>query len=199
LKRSVAALLGVAFTLAAALGGPTGASATAPSLASRLLTANELPKGWSEQKTVSSGGAGCLHNIFEIPGARQSAHAAVTFTEAGGVPEVEEVLAAYVIPVGQAFDRVLAEMDGCKVISGTASGQKVTGTNRPMPFARYGQASAAFDVHFLIAGTSLGEYALVVRLGGILVGLVEADTGTPSLSLFKLVVNLAMTKLELTA
>jgi hypothetical protein len=92
--------------------------------------------------------------------------------------------------------RIVADLTACKHPSGTSGGAKVTGGMlRQMSFPYYGDASEAFAVSFTIQGTTYGEDLLVVRKGGIVMGISEGDLLPVNLNQFQGFVNKAIKKL----
>jgi hypothetical protein len=195
-KRFAIAALAFAVVLVGAAPGLSSASSTkAPKLTNMLLTIRQMPIGWTVASSSGSHGIGCLHDVFEPRGTPQTGHAEVTFTGSGGLPEVEEVLATYSVPPKTAFSRIVGPLDGCKHVAGTLGRAKWTGTVARVSFPQLGNQSAAFYVTLRTKGTSLGQYALVVRQGAVLLGLSDGSVGKPRLSQFEQFAKLAVTKL----
>jgi len=166
-------MLAGAFVLAT-LGIPTVPPASAAAgqpLASRLLSISQMPAGWSVDTSPSSG-VGCLVRILEPTGIKQTGSAGVEFEHDGTVPAVVEKLATF-SNAKIAYQRIVANLAGCKRLNGTTRGVKVIGTVGEMSFPSYGDASEAFAARFTLEGTSVGEDILIVRDGSIVMGIDE--------------------------
>jgi hypothetical protein len=194
LRRVLAGLVAV---LVASVASSTTASASTPKLRALLLTAAQMPKGWSADYTppTASGGVGCLHDTFEIRGAHQITAAEVQLSASSGLPQVEEKLVIYSVPAQQAFAKIAGVIGSCKHVSGMSAGSKMTGTVVPLSLPSYGDQSTGFDVIFKYKGLTLDEYILVVRHGDIVLGLTDGALGPPGLSQFEHYAQLALAKL----
>jgi hypothetical protein len=173
----------------------TAASASSPKLSAKLLSIGQMPIGWSVVSSAGGGGAGCLSNILEPKGIKQTAKASVSFEDNGNVPEVDEALATFT-NAKTGYKKIVANLMACKHFSGKSGGQKVTGTIGQMSFPHYGDASAAFAVSFTVQGTALGEDLLIVRAGSIVMGINEGDLVSVEVSQFQGFVNKAVAKLS---
>jgi hypothetical protein len=156
------------------MGMMTSASASTPKLSSELLSVGQMPIGWSVDNSSSGSGIGCLANILEPKGIRQTSHASVYFAGSGNRPVIEEALAT-LTNATTAYKKIVATLNGCKNISGTKGGVRATGSVGQMSFPHHGNASAAFSVSLVTQGTTIGEDFLVVRKGNVVMGIIEAD------------------------
>jgi hypothetical protein len=194
-----AALL-IAASLATAIAPAQGSvpvrKEKAPTLASMLLTVSQMPIGWSVDNTQSSGSTSCLGKILEPTGIKQTGSATVNFADNGSVPEVGEKLATYAVPASKVFAKIVATIDRCKTLTGTAGGYKMTGTVGQMSFPRYGDQSAAFAATLTAEELTYGEDVLVVRKGSILFGIAEDSLGSPDLSQFQSFVGAALKRVQ---
>jgi hypothetical protein len=169
--------------------------AKAPMLASMLLAVRQMPTGWNVDNSPGSG-FGCLHNVLEPPGVKQTAGAAVTFQDQGALPQVEEKLATYTTAAGKVFAMIIGTLDRCKHFSGSSGGHKVTGTVGQMSFPGYGVQSAAFVASFTISGLTADEDVLIVRKGDVLVGMSEGAISSPNVAQFQGFVRLALARVH---
>jgi hypothetical protein len=133
-----------------------------------------MPTGWSIDNSSSGGGVGCLANILEPKGIKQTSYASIDLDDNGNTPVVEERLATY-SNATTAYKKIVATLSACKHVSGTSGGVKGTGTVGQMSFPHYGTTSAAFAVSLLIQGTTLGADLLIVRKGNVVMGIEEVD------------------------
>jgi hypothetical protein len=172
----------------------TPAVATSAKLSARLLTISQMPIGWSVVPSSGGGGIGCLKTVLEPKGVKQTATAQSDFQNSGGSLEVLEKLATF-YDATTAYKKIVTTLKGCKAVSGTSSGKKVTGTVGAMSFPNYGSASAAFTVTFTIQGSAAFEDFLVVREGSVVMGLSEGGSSPINVSQFQGFVSKAMKRL----
>jgi hypothetical protein len=187
--------IGVAVAIALSMGMMTSASASAPKLSSELLSVGQMPTGWSVDNSSGGSGIGCLANILEPKGIKQTSHANVDFDDNGNTPLVEEKLSTY-SNAKTAYKKVVATLNDCKHVSGTSGGTKGTGTVGQMSFPHYGNASAAFSVSLVTQGTTYGVDLLIVRKGNIIMGIQEADLPPVDVSQFQGFVVKALAKVK---
>jgi hypothetical protein len=91
-----------------------------------LLSISQMPTGWAVY-SGSSNGLGCLANVLEPKGIKQTARATVEFEDNGSVPAVVERLVTFRnAKIG--YQKIVSHLQGCKHLSGTASGQTFSGT-----------------------------------------------------------------------
>jgi hypothetical protein len=166
--------IGVAVAVALSMGMMTSASASTPKLSSELLSVGQMPTGWSIDNSSSGSGPGCLANILEPKGIKQTSHATVFFAGSGNIPVIEEALATFTNAT-TAYKKIVATLNGCKHIIVTTGRRKGTYTVGQMSFPHYGNASSAFSVSIVAQGTTVGEDFLIVRKGNVVMGMIEAD------------------------
>lgn len=157
-------------------GGP-------PNLNAELLTAADMPAGWSVDSTTASaaGGRGC----FDVAGALKpdrQAHASFT-GGASGMPLFAESIGWFQHDAHAAFaaaDRVLTM---CHTLSFSADGETFHGTVAPLPFPSLGDESAAFQVSVWATGQAgapaLGLELVLVRRGATVLSTQLVDAGAP--------------------
>ena len=171
------------------------ALASPPKLAPMLLSINQMPTGWSVT-SASSGHVGCYGNALALKTIKQTATAVVEFQGSSGLPDVGEALATYT-NAKAAYSKIVANLAACKHFSGTANGNKVTGTMGQMSFPRYGNASEAFAVNLTTQGVSSGlEDKLIVRQGSVIMLIQEGNLASVNLRQFKGFVKLAVAKVR---
>lgn len=192
-KRTLATI-----AFAAALVVPTGilstaASASPPKLSTKLLSIGQMPTGWAVYNTPSNG-VGCLANIFEPKGVKQTASASVEFEDNGNVPAVVERLVTF-SNAKTGYQKIVANLTACKRLSGTTGGQKFSGSVGQASFPHYGNASDAFEASFTLQGESIGEDIVIVREGSIVMGTDEGDLSPVDTSQFQGFVAKALKKL----
>ena len=168
--------IGVAVAVAAALsmGMMTSASASTPKLSSELLSVGQMPVGWSVDNSSSGSGPGCLANIVEPQGIKQTSNATVFFAGIGNIPVIEETLATFTNAT-TAYKKIVATLNGCKHIVVTSGARKGTYTVGQMSFPHYGNASGAFAVSIVTPGPTIGEDFFIARKGNVVMGMIEAD------------------------
>jgi hypothetical protein len=188
--------IGVAVAVALSMGMMTSAaSASTPKLSSELLSIGQMPTGWSVDNSPSGSGVGCLANILEPKGIKQTSYASVAIDDNGNTPLVTEKLSTY-SNAKTAYKKIVATLNGCKHASGTSGGVKGTGTVGQMSFPHYGNASAAFSISIVIQGTTVGEDLLIVRKSNVVMGIAEADIPPVDVSQFQGFVVKALAKLR---
>ena len=192
-KRTLATI-----ALAAALIVPTGilstvASASTPNLSAKLLGIGQMPTGWAVYNEPSNG-LGCLASILEPKGIKQTASASVEFENNGNVPAVVERLATF-SNAKTGYQKIVANLNACKRLSGTTGGQKFSGTVGQASFPHYGNASAAFEASFTIQSESIAEDIVIVREGSIVMGIDEGDLPPVDTSQFQGFIAKALKKL----
>ena len=151
---AVVLLLGV---MVAVLVSGCGGSSTASRLQSRLLSAADLPAGWS---AVAAGASRvkvtdtpCLAHLAKRP--RGWSYQTASFVEGKAIPNLGEVLAtgAQVDQVWNRFDRALASCRSALLRLGST---KVEATVFRLAFPRLGRASYAYAWAFTLAGIRVG-------------------------------------------
>ena len=166
--------IGVAAAVALSMGMMTSASASTPKLLSELLSISQMPTGWSVDNTSSGSGPGCLANIVQPKGIKQTSNATVFFAGIGNIPVIEETLATFTNAT-TAYKKIVATLNGCKHIVVTSGARKGTWAVGQMSFPHYGNASAAFAVSFVTPGPTISEDFFIVRKGNVVMGMIEAD------------------------
>jgi pimeloyl-ACP methyl ester carboxylesterase len=170
------AILAAAALLTTGCGGP-GGSDTAQS---RLLSAADLPAGWSatpvSQKAVQTS-ASCLSGL-------SANHQGYTFTSAAfvqgtSIPSLGEVLAAG--PQAQRqWQSLGSALARCRTATITVGGVTAPVTIRPMSFPRVGSGSTAYAWTFTVSGIPVGDDLILFRAGSYEGYLTYADVGSPS-------------------
>ncbi|HUY16242.1 MAG TPA: hypothetical protein VMV11_01645 [Acidimicrobiales bacterium] len=70
--------------------------------------------------------------------------------------------------------KIVATLANCRRVNGLSGSQRVTGTVKKLKTRSYGDASAAFAVKLDIQGTTIGNDIVIVRKGGVVMGVEEA-------------------------
>ncbi len=167
----VTALLSLAITFA-------GATASSPpSLSSELLGVSAMPAGWSVAHPSGSADLGCFHSLMNRPGVRPTTYAKVGFENSGTQQVFVEALATYV-NARDAYQSIIAAMSGCKRVDGFTAGKATTVVAKRTSFATEGDASAAFARRLVIEGITMRADMLVIRKGGVIMGIEEGGLAT---------------------
>jgi pimeloyl-ACP methyl ester carboxylesterase len=158
---------------------PSGAPSPARALQGRLLSAADLPAGWSAvppRPMSTQTDESCLSGLTASPAGYQ--HATAAFVEGTSIPSLGEVLAAG--PQGQqgwqSLGRVLA---GCRTATITIGKVKAAVTIQPLPFPRVGSTSSAYAWAFTIGGIRLGVDIVLFKAGTDTGYVTYADLGSP--------------------
>lgn len=182
----------------------TGVGATAATVSkgddvrAMLLTLSDMPSGWTKTSSPTGGGsslrtAGCLK--MRPSRSRPVERAAVSFEGSQGLPALDESIAEYDHPIDHGFARVVRLLDDCRTLTLTINGEKVTYHIAEMPFAPYGDQSAAFQIRFVFEGISAAADLLVVRENDLALVLAEVNIPLPSLDQFEHFAKVATSKL----
>jgi hypothetical protein len=194
------AALKIAFMAAVALlvgslgTAATPASASTPKLSAILLDIGQMPTGWVVD-SAGGNGLGCLANILEPKGVKQTAKASVEFDDNGSLPGVAEGLATFSNAI-TGYKKIDSKLNACKRLSGTSGGQRFNGTVGQMSFPHYGNASAAFQASITIEGSIIAEDIVIVRKGTIVMGLDEGNLASVKVSQFQGFVKKAVAKIR---
>jgi len=181
-------LVVAATLLATSLASASASSAATPSQAklnSQLLSIRQMPAGWFVGNAATANGAGCLRNLLEPPGVKQTRSAEVLFLAKGDLPIVDEKLATY-SNVSTAYSKIITAINACKVVNGLSpSGHHVTGTVTRVAWTHYGNASSAYVMTLSSLGVTLHYDYLIVRKHQTIVGILEANAFSVSTSQFR--------------
>lgn len=186
----LASILGLSVLLQSAT-----ATASHVRLSTELLSAREMPSGWSLD--VQTGGTlpGCLSRLFEPAGVRQTSHATINFIYNGALPLVSEKLGTY-SNAATAYRSIVATLADCDHISGVSGKQKVTGTIAKLRVPSYANTSAAFAAKLDIQGTAIANDIVIVRKGNVVIGVEEANSGFIKVNQLERFVSKALSKVR---
>jgi pimeloyl-ACP methyl ester carboxylesterase len=175
-----AALAIVALASTAMLVSGCGGTSTAGGLRSRLLTAADLPAGWSPSAATGTGAR--LANTPCLAGMASNrkgwSYQTAAFVEGKSTPNFGEVLATGT-EVSQAwgdFDRALA---GCRSATLALDGVKAKATVRRLAMARVGRSSSAYQWQFTLAGIRIVADLVLFQAGRYAGDLTYASLGAP--------------------
>jgi pimeloyl-ACP methyl ester carboxylesterase len=186
------AILAAAALLTTGCGG-SGAGNTAQS---RLLSAADLPAGWSatpvSQKDVQTS-APCLSGL--AANHQGYTYASAAFVQGTSIPTLGEVLATgpQAQRQWQSLDRALAR---CQTATITIAGEKAPVTIRPISFPQVGSGSTAYAWTFTVSGVPVGDDIILFHAGTYEGYLTYADVGSPSPATVQAFANAAVAKAE---
>lgn len=173
----VLALLGIAGTVLPVSGcGGQGAAA----LRDRLLSAADLPAGWSAapaRNAPTLTNTPCLSSLPRTP--KGWTYSGAGFVQGTSIPNLGEVLATGAPAVRQTwkrFDRALAR---CRTGTLLLGGTRVEVAVHPLAFPPLGRASSAYAWTFTYAGIELGFDLVLFETGPYYGYLSYADLGSP--------------------
>ncbi len=181
---------------AALLTTGCGGSGTANTAQNHLLSAADLPAGWSatpvSQKTVQTS-APCLSGLA---GNHQGyTYASVAFVEGTSIPSLGEVLATG--PQAQRqWQSLGSALARCRTATITVAGEKAPVTIRPISFPRVGSGSSAYAWTFTVSGIPVGDDLILFRAGSYAGYLTYADVGSPPPATVQAFANAAVAKAE---
>jgi hypothetical protein len=192
LLRIVAALC--VATLAVASTSMVMASASPP-LSTQTISPSSLPSGWALENNGDNG-VGCLHNLLEPAGIKQTSVAEVYFVHAGELPFVDEKIATY-SNAKKAFKKIARTIAACHNPSGPFKGYQTTGTVTPFSYAKVASQSVAYQMVFKTS-TNLTIYYdyLIARKDKVIVAVLEGSYPSVSSSQFSGFVTLALAKVR---
>jgi len=184
-----------AITLAAVLlSGCGGHRATA--LHDRLLSAADLPAGWSAAPTTNAPeltNTPCLSGLPKNP--KGLTYQTAGFVQGGSIPNFGEVLASggQGAQVWKRFGHALAH---CRTGTLQLGGKKVTVTVHSLAFPRIGRSSSAYAWTFTLSGIRLGFDLVLFQTGTYAGYLSYADLGSPRTSTVKAFARAAVAKVK---
>jgi pimeloyl-ACP methyl ester carboxylesterase len=176
-RRALALMLLLALTAVTVSG--CGGSSTAGRLRSRLLSAADLPAGWSSAGTGNSAkltNTSCLSGL--VGNHKGLTYQTAGFVEGKSIPNVAEVLATGT-QVGQVWKRVGAALAGCHAATLVLDGAKVHATVHPLAFPRIGHSSSAYAWSFTLGGIRIGFDLVLFQTGRYAGWLSYADLAAP--------------------
>jgi pimeloyl-ACP methyl ester carboxylesterase len=163
---------------------------------SRLLSAADLPAGWSatpvDQKTVQTS-APCLSGLPASP--KGFTYADTAFVQGPSIPTLGEVLATgpQAQREWQSLDSALAR---CRTATITVAGEQAPVAIRPLSFPRVGSSSSAYAWTFTVSGIPVGADLILFHAGSYEGYLTYADVGAPATATVQAFAAAAVAKAE---
>jgi pimeloyl-ACP methyl ester carboxylesterase len=186
------AILAAAALLTTGCGGSGGGD----TVQSRLLSAADLPAGWSatpvSQKAVQAS-APCLSGLNANHQGYTFASAA--FVQGTSIPSLGEVLAAGPRAQRQ-WQSLNSALARCRTATITVGGVQAPVTIRPISFPRVGGGSTAYAWTFTVSGIPVGDDLILFRAGSYEGYLTYADVGSPSPATVHAFADAAVAKAE---
>ncbi len=171
-----------------------GATISQVKLSRELLSASQMPAGWTQSVTTSEG-VGCVHDLLEPKGVTQTRSATVYFLgTVDELPRFDEKIATY-SNTKSAYKKVIATINACHTLSGLYDGLQISGSVSPMSFTHYGNASAAYAMTVSDARGTLHYDYLIVRKGAVLGAFLEGSYPDVIPSEFRSLVGVGVKKL----
>jgi hypothetical protein len=156
--------------------------AETPDPAKYLLAVGDMPTGWAIDNSSSddSGGPPCLAALKKSFAPTNKAN--VTFAFQTSTPQLVDSVGTYADEgaASAAFDRGAVILDGCKDVSYTNGGKKVTGSIGAMSFPTVGDRSKAWALTLDMSGISAGVDVVLYLKGSVVEELALLDLGSPS-------------------
>lgn len=194
----VAAMMVAPAILAAAalLTTGCGGSSAGNTAQSRLLSAADLPAGWSatpvSQKTVQTS-APCLSGL--AANHQGYTYASAAFVQGTSIPSLGEVLATG--PQAQRqWQSLNSALARCKTATITVAGEKAPAAIRPISFPRVGSGSTAYAWTFTVSGVPIGDDLILFHAGSYEGYLTYAEVGSPPTATVQAFANAAVAKAE---
>jgi hypothetical protein len=164
-----------------------------PPLSTQTISPSSLPSGWALENNGDNG-VGCLHNLLEPVGIKQTSVAEVYFVHTGDLPFVDEKIATY-SNAKKAFKKIASTIAACHHPSGPFKGYQTTGAVTPFSYAKVANQSVAYQMVFKTS-TNLTIYYdyLIARKNKVIVAVLEGSYPAVSSSQFSGFVTLALAK-----
>ncbi len=138
---------------------------------------------------------GCLGNLMEPSGVKQTGSAQVTFQSSSGNALINEKAATY-LNTTKAYSEITANLQHCRTIKTARSGHVLTGTVAAMSFPAVGQASKAFQVTLHFEVQTLAESLVIARVGNVILGIDYGGLPGYSLTQFEGITKVAVSDAE---
>jgi hypothetical protein len=166
---------------------------------SQLLTVEDLPAGWAVDNSGNDSSAStpaCVRHLKDIM--ETDEHADADFVKGDPFPALNQGLGRFATSADavKAFTQGSAVLDGCKDISFTSGGEKITGSIGPMSLPTFGERSRAWRVDLSAQGITVGMFILMVQKGAEIQALVYGDFGTPDVDEFTTLAKTAVDKMQ---
>lgn len=192
------ALVGCCLSALVVLGASSQAGAiTKVQLASKALSATDLPTGWSLVSSSASAGSepSCLKGVKKS--FKHEVKSEVSFSM-GAIPELNETIETGP-GIAKRYDKFTVGLRSCKSITLHSAGTTLSGSVAALPFPTVGNRSQAFALPLSAKGVSGPSVFLdyVFFQVGSIIGVVEyADLSQPTVAVVKGFVTEAVRKLE---
>lgn len=194
MRRAFLATSTIAATLLLLPTTVAGASISQAKLSGELLTTSQMPTGWTQSFTTSEG-VGCVHDLLEPKGVKQTAAAQAYFLgTVDELPRFDEKIATY-SNTKTAYKKVIATINACHTLTGLFDGLQISGSVTSMSFTHYGNASAAYAMTVTDAHGTLHYDYLIVRKGSVLGAFLEGSYPEVVTSEFQSLVKAGVKKL----
>jgi hypothetical protein len=187
----IGAIACVVSTAVSSLSGiMVGAS---PTLRSQTITPSSLPSGWSRE-VDSDNGVGCLQNLLEPAGIKQTSVAETYYAYGGRLPFLDEKLATY-SNAKKAFTTIARTIAACHHPSGPFKGYQTMGTVTPFHYATVASQSVAYHMVFTTGDETIYYDYLIARKNKVIVAVLEGGYPAVSSGQFASLVTLAVSKI----
>ena len=196
MRRAMTVLMTVASALVLSVGVASAASTSSTALSRELLSVHDMSTGWSVGNDAGANGVGCLQNLLERTGSKQTAAAQVFYLHNRLLPAFDEKLASYV-NTKKAYASIIKTINACHRVSGhSPSGRLVTGTVSKMKFHRIANASSAYAMKLTDAGITLHYDYVIARKNNVVIAVLEANATSVSMVQYTGLLNKAVKKVH---
>jgi pimeloyl-ACP methyl ester carboxylesterase len=187
-----AALMAVAIlvSLVAACGGTPS---TASLLSARLLSASDLPSGWSAAPVSPSGVQASAPCLPSLPKRVGWVYASTAFVEGQAIPSLGEVLATGP-GARQWWQQLNSALARCRSATVTIVGHKSPVTIRPMAFPAVARESSAYVWTFTTSGIPVSATLVAFDTGKYMGSLSYSGIGSPSTAVVRAFADAAVAK-----
>ena len=169
----------------AALTAGCGTPGTAGTLQDHLLSASDLPAGWSQAPVNPASVQTSTPCLSGLPASSAGfTHAAAGFVQGTAIPTLGEVLATgpQAKPRWRSLSQALAH---CHTATITIAGKKAPVAIAPLSFPRTATTTAAYAWNFTITGIHIGADLVLFQAGNDTGFVTYSDLGTPAIATVK--------------
>jgi hypothetical protein len=185
--------------LCLALAPLQAGAATTSQIKQKLLSASDLPAGWSVQKGNPGGSGSNLGGCFKGLSSTKRGIKGITRAEIGFVdgmlPAAAETLEQGKTAAARytSFVHILSK---CSTVSFTASGVKVSGTVGALSVPTVGSASAGYSINFTASGETFGIDLILFKTSSTFGALSYEALGSPDAATAESFASAAVDKAE---
>jgi hypothetical protein len=178
----------------------SGSTSAAPrDLKSQLLTVSELPTGWALDNSAANNTNDTTPPCLAAVKAKvePAAKADQDFVKGTDFPALSQHIGDFgsSSAASSPFSDMTSTLDGCRDVSFTSEGTKITGSIGQMSFAKLGDRSEAWQMVLSAQGQTVGIDLVLVQRNRELELLLYGELGSPDVGQFTALASKAVAKL----